>query len=328
MGREGGEDGDRRDHREGRPAGEWFRGAVPPELDGASVSHFIHGHLGASRRMMRRLKVRGSMLVNGRPAVLRDRLRAGDEVVLALPDLPSPNIVPEERPLSILYEDDALIAVDKPAGVLVHPVRGQGEGTLAQAIAFHLEAEGRSPKPRPVHRLDRDTSGVIIFAKDAHAHHRLALQFDRHELTKEYLAVVWGRVAEERGTLSGHLRKVSGRMVVVADGEGKDEGENEARLVVTDFEVAERLAGGATVLRLYPRTGRTHQIRAQLAAAGHKVIGDRLYGPTDPRPGLIGRHALHAMSIGFTHPTTGRPIELVAPLPADMAGLIEELRRP
>lgn len=326
SGRDGGREGhDRLD-------GEWYRGTVPPSLDGASVAHFLRGHLGASRRMVRRLKARGAMLVNGRPVVVRERLRVGDEVVLVLPDLPSPNIEPEEQPLRILFEDDAIIVVDKPAGVLVHPVGGQGRGTLAQAVAFHLETQGLSPRPRPVHRLDRDTSGVIIFAKNAHAHHRLAGQFDRHELTKEYLAVVWGRMVPDHGLLRGALKRDRGRMTVVEEGD-----EPGARPVATGYRVKERLAGGspssgdideareATVLLLYPQTGRTHQIRAQLAAAGHPVVGDRLYGPSDPSPGLIGRQALHALSIAFRHPVTGLPVRFAAPVPPDIAGLIEAL---
>ncbi|HEY3314741.1 MAG TPA: RluA family pseudouridine synthase [Bacillota bacterium] len=307
--------------------GEWYRGVVPPAGEGASVAAFLRAHLGVSRRMLRRLKSRGEILVNGEPAKVRDHLRAGDELALVLPDLPSPNITPEEGPLTVIFEDEAIVVVDKPAGVLVHPVHGQEGGTLAQVVAHHLSLQGLSPKPRPVHRLDRDTSGVIVFAKSAHVQHRLALQFRRSEVSKEYLAVVRGSMADDQGTLAGWLARAPGRMVAVdeepVDGKGLR--------AQTRFRVLERLSGGAitggaTVLLLEPRTGRTHQLRAQLSASGHPIIGDRLYGPADEGDAAIGRQALHASAIEFRHPFSDRPMRLGAPVPPDLARLIGALR--
>lgn len=306
-----------------RPDGQWYRGSVPPENDGASVAAFLRGRLGVSRRMLRRLRARGEVLVNGRPVTTRARLQAGDELVLVLSDLPSPNITPEDAPLAIIHEDEAIIAVDKPAGMLVHPVRGQEGGTLAQVIADHLSRQGLSPKPRPVHRLDRDTSGVIVFAKSAHAQHRLSLQFRRSEVHKEYVAVVDGWVADDEGNLSGWLVRVPRRMVAV-DEEPPD---GKGLWAETRFRVLERPPGGAaTVLLLEPGTGRTHQLRAQLAAAGHPIIGDLLYGGAGDGEAPIGRQALHASAIEFKHPLTDQPMRLGAPIPPDMVRLVENLR--
>jgi len=276
--------------------------------------------------------------VDGRKEKPRYPVKAGDRIRVALPVLVEGGLEAEPMPLDILYEDGHLLAVNKPADLVVHPSRGHAHGTLANGLLHHCRerlSDVNGPlRPGIVHRLDRDTSGVILCAKTNAAHAGLAEQFKERRVHKEYLAVVRGRVAYDSGEISlpiGRDRRMRERMRVQLHG---------GRPAVSRYFVTERF-DRFTAVRVEPLTGRTHQIRVHLSAERHPVVADTLYGgsdalypsdlvgkekQTDEEP-LIARQALHAQAIRFTHPVTGEEISLQAELPDDIRRLIEALRR-
>jgi 23S rRNA pseudouridine1911/1915/1917 synthase len=238
--------------------------------------------------------------------------------------------VPQPMPLAVLYEDEHIIAVDKPAGLVVHPAPGHPDGTLVNALLAHcrdLAGVGGELRPGIVHRLDRDTSGVLVASKHDAAHDALVQMFERRALHREYLAVVAPAPAAAAGTIDTlygrhpvHRKRFSSRV-----GRGKR--------AVTSWTVAERFGSEAALLRCRLATGRTHQIRVHLADTGTPVLGDPVYGrrPRAPRVAelgaALGRQALHATRLAFAHPITGAPIDLETEPPADLRQLIEALRR-
>ena len=291
-----------------------------------------------SRAAYQRLIRAGRVLVNDEPVTKPSvEIHRGDHLFVALLKRRPLGIVPEPIPIRILFEDQDLIALDKDPGILVHPARGNAHGTLINAVAWHAEhlsKIGRPWRPGVVHRLDRDTSGVIVFAKNDDVHLRLAGQWERRTVRKEYAAIVEGvpgldaDVIEEPLGKDRHIRE---RFAVRRDGAGKE--------AQSHYEVAERFDGFA-LLRVWPRTGRTHQIRVHLAHIGHRVVADRQYGSRDRLTVqdlargraegdevLIARQALHAASLSLVHPRTGEPLLLEAPLPADIARTLDALRR-
>jgi 23S rRNA pseudouridine1911/1915/1917 synthase len=270
----------------------------------------------------------------GKPAY---RLIPGQRVRILLPEIPREAPRPENIPLDILFEDDSLVVINKPPGMVVHPARGHWSGTLASALQFHfgstLSSTGGPSRPGIVHRLDRDTSGVILVARNDLAHGKLARQFAERTIEKEYFALVSGNPPRDRDIIDcpigfhPHQRE---KMAIRHD-------DPESRPAQTFFEVLERFEGFAAV-RLVPKTGRTHQIRVHLNHLGCPVLCDKQYGgrsqisrgeirrdPTDDLV-LLDRQALHARRLKFRHPEDGRTIEIEAPLPADMQAVLAELR--
>jgi 23S rRNA pseudouridine1911/1915/1917 synthase len=282
-----------------------------------------------SRTRLQALIAEGRVRINGVPATrAAGRLTLGDEVEVLLPAPPPGRPAPaaEEIPLDILYEDDWLIALAKPPGLVVHPTPGHAAGTLLNALLWHLEKNGPgSARPGFVSRLDKGTSGVLVAAKSGAVHARLARAVRGRRVEKDYLAVVYGDPREERGRIElGILRDPADRRRMTSS-------RTEGRPSVTLWEA---VGGGAplTLLRCRLLTGRMHQIRVHLKAAGLPVVGDPLYG--EPRwkgildPALaavcrdLPRQALHARRLAFAHPMTGEPLEIVAPLPPDLRGLL------
>jgi 23S rRNA pseudouridine1911/1915/1917 synthase len=263
-----------------------------------------------SRSRAQRLIEEGFVTVNGRPAKASRLLQRGDRVVVRVPP-PSPlDLEPEAIPLSIVYEDDDLLVVDKPAGMAVHPGAGRSRHTLVNALLARcpdLAGVGGVLRPGIVHRLDKDTSGLILVAKNDRAHTALSRQLKERTVEKGYLALVTGRLEPGEGVIEGaigrdpHNRK---RMAVV-------EGGRPAR---TAYRVREHPAD-CTLVEVTPSTGRTHQIRVHLAAVGHPVVGDAVYGRPSP---FVGRQFLHACRLGFDHPVDGRRLLFESPLPADL----------
>jgi len=289
-----------------------------------------------SRVHLRRVIDAKGVTVNGKRTKAAYHLRQGERVMIFLPELPREGPQPEDIPLDVLYEDESLVAVNKQPGMVVHPGKGHWSGTLTAALAHHFESlstVGGPTRPGIVHRLDRDTSGVIIVAKNDQTHLDLARQFERRSVKKEYLAVVAGVLDRDRDLveqpIAAHPTHRE-RMAIRAD-------HATSRHARTFYEVQERF-DGFTVVRVFPKTGRTHQIRIHLAHVGCPVLCDRLYGgrseitrgeirrrPED-RHVLLDRMALHAQRLALTHPATGRTLELAAPLPHDVAGVLNELR--
>jgi len=277
----------------------------------------------------------GHVAVDGVPRKSAHAVRAGERIAVTVPPPEPAGVEAEALPLVVLYEDAHLLAIDKPPGMVVHPAPGARRGTVVNALLHRLGslATGGDPeRPGIVHRLDRDTSGVLLVARTPQALEGLARQFRARTLSKRYLAVVHGIMRADTGVVDraiGRHPRERKRMTVAT---------RRGRPAVTRFEVLERFRG-ATFLRLAPETGRTHQLRVHLAALGHPIVGDRVYGGVRTRrsasvPASVAtaldacpRQALHAEAITFAHPVSGARIEVRAPLPPDLSRLLESLRR-
>ena len=294
----------------------WTEHTVQPDEAGRKVQDILTGPMGVSRRMIQKLTRAKGLRHNREPAWLAAKVRAGDVIAARLQMGETAGLEPVEMELSIVHEDAELLVVDKPPFLLVHPTAPEQDRTLAHGVAWHLRRQGLHAAVHPVHRIDRDTSGLVLFAKTGHAHHRLDVQLRAGEIRREYLALVDGVVAEDRGTIDAPIARNPRNPSLRAVREG-----GEAAL--TRYEVVERFPA-ATLVRLELETGRTHQIRVHMQHAGHPVLGDRQYG----RKGLdtIKRQALHAERLAFVHPSSGDPIELRAPLAADMQAAVDQLK--
>lgn len=273
------------------------------------------GSLGVSRRRIQKLTRGRGILLNRRPAFLKRQARAGDVISARLVWEENPGLEPVPMDLDVRHEDAETLVVNKPAGLLVHPTSPEQRNTLAHGIVARDQARGAQRKVRPVHRLDRDTSGLVLFAYTAAAHQRLDAQLREGALRREYLALVQGVVPHDTGIfdapIGAHPRHPHLRAV-------RTDGGAPAR---TRYHVIERF-GAATLIRLELETGRTHQIRVHLADAGHPVLGDRHYGGGAD----LERQALHAARLSFLHPSGADLVTVGAPLPADMAAVVERLR--
>jgi 23S rRNA pseudouridine1911/1915/1917 synthase len=294
-----------------------------------------------SRVMFQKAIEQQAVLVNGLPVKMSRRLRVNDHISVRLPQLPDSSLPPEDIPLNILYEDEWLVVINKPAGMIVHPGKGNYGGTLAGALQFHFDelsdVAGRF-RPGIVHRLDRDTSGVLVVAKNNQVHHRLSRQFEQREVRKEYRAIAWGNFDLDSDYIETYMRVNSRnreKMCVCPPG-------GNAREAATFYEVLERF-DGFTYVRLEPKTGRTHQLRVHLQHLGHPIVADRLYGgraqltraDIDPKETvsvaneeeiLISREALHAFRLEFRHPESAQSMQFEAPLPADIEATLAALR--
>jgi 23S rRNA pseudouridine1911/1915/1917 synthase len=294
---------------------------VAAEDEGARLDALLAGHVG-SRTRAQRLIDGGQVLVDGAPALKRHRVRAGEVLDVDDRDLREPvgADAGPPAPHEVVWEDEHLLVVDKPAGVVVHPAAGHRGGTLVQALAGRAAGGGVGGDPnRPgvVHRLDRDTSGLLVVAKSDAVLRALQSQLARREIEREYLALVEGRPPARTGTIDAPLgrdRRIRTRRSSDTD---------DPRAAVTHFAIEEALPT-TTLLRVRLETGRTHQIRAHLLAIGHPVAGDPEYG----HAGLLGleRQFLHAARLAFTHPATGRPVEVVSPLPPDLDAALSRAR--
>ena len=282
-----------------------------------------------TRSFAQKLIESGKVEVDGRPAGKKDknlRVTSGMEVSLTLPEPEPLELKPENIPLDIVYEDEDLLVVNKPKGMVVHPAPGHPAGTLVHALLAHcgdsLSGINGVQRPGIVHRIDRDTSGLLMVAKSDRAHLGLAAQIQDHSFSRTYEAVVYGNIKEEKGTLRNYLgrSKTDRKKMAVVPPTAPD-----AREAVTHFEVLERLPG-FTHVRLRLETGRTHQIRVQMAYAGHPVAGDPVYGPSKVITELDGQ-CLHARNLGFTHPVTGEWMAFTSPLPEYFTRFLTKLRR-
>ncbi|MBI5380168.1 MAG: RluA family pseudouridine synthase [Nitrospirae bacterium] len=296
------------------------RGTPPRRLDLTLVER---GH-GLSRAQIQRLIHEGRVTVDGRAVKAGYLLRAGEIVVVEIPEPQPLKLEPEAIPLSILYEDDHLIVVDKPAGMVVHPAAGNWKGTLVHALLHHCPvfSEMGGERPGIVHRLDKGTSGVLVVAKTPQAHEALARQFKAHTVTRKYLALALGDARDAAGT----IRTPIGRHVT--DRKKMGVRTRKGREAVTHYRVLDRF-GDAMLLEVRLETGRTHQVRVHLAHIGHPVLGDRVYGGTRAmqlRGERIERVMLHAAVLGFTHPATVEYLEFTSPPPEVFQDMLEELR--
>lgn len=276
-----------------------------------------------TRTAIQRLLEEELVLINGKPAAKNRKGRAGDSVALRIPD-PEPLCLQAENvPLDIVYEDDDLLVVNKPQGMVVHPAPGNYQGTLVNALLAHcgtsLSGINGVIRPGIVHRIDKDTSGLLMVAKNDFAHQGLARQIKEHSFRREYEAVVAGRMKQESGVVNAPIGRhpIDRKKMAVTEKNSKE--------AVTYFQVIAEYPG-YTHIRLRLETGRTHQIRVHMAYLGHPVAGDPVYGPKKPDLGLKGQ-CLHARLIGFVHPRDGRYLEFESPLPDYFARLLIKLEQ-
>ena len=272
-----------------------------------------------SRTRIQALIKAGYITVNGKPGKPSYRLEGGEVIAVYLPPPERSEVIPEDIPLVVLYEDDDLIAIDKPAGMVVHPAYGHTSGTLVNAVLYRwpeLAQVGDQHRAGIVHRLDKDTSGVIVIARTPQAHRALAAQFEARTTRKRYLALVEGNPASATGRIEapiGRNPRQRKQMAVVRKG----------REAITEFNVLEYYADHA-LLEVFPRTGRTHQIRVHLAFIGHPIVGDTVYGRRKQRIKLK-RHFLHAADLTVRSPSTGEPLTFSAPLPVGLQNILDKL---
>ena len=293
------------------------------DQDGERIDRFLARSVPElTRSAAQRLLEEGAVTRSGRPARKNDKTALGDVFSVLLPDPEPVDIVPQDIPLQVVYEDEDVIVVDKPVGLVVHPAAGHPDGTLVNALLYHcgdsLSGINGERRPGIVHRIDRDTSGLLIVAKNDFAHLALAEQLQDHSLYREYEAVCVGDLKEESGTVDAPIaRHRADRKRMAIDPAG--------RRAVTHWTVLEHLSGYAHIqCRL--ETGRTHQIRVHMASIGHPLLGDTVYGSKKPWPGLAGQ-CLHARRLTFRHPRSGELVTVECPLPDWFQTVLDKLRR-
>lgn len=274
-----------------------------------------------SRSFFQKLIRDGFVIVNHIIVKVNYRLKTGDLIEIDIPDAVPTEIVPENIPLDILYEDDDLLIVNKPKGMVVHPAVGHSTGTLVNAIMYHCQGNlsGINGEIRPgiVHRIDKDTTGSLIICKNDEAHRNIAEQIKEHSVTRRYVGVVAGTFSEESGTVEGAIgRHPNDRKRMTIN-------EKNGKPAVTHYRVLQTLKG-ASFMEFELETGRTHQIRVHMASISHPLLGDTVYG-NSKNPYKLQGQALHARTIGFIHPTTGEYIEVSAPIPEYMTELVRKL---
>ena len=325
--------------------------AVPPEAAGQRLDHFVATQLeGVSRSRVQLLLDQGDVLVNGEHAKASLKLRGGEQILITGEPHPAPlKATPQDIPLNVVYEDKYLAVIDKPAGMMVHAGAGETEdarnsNTLVNALLFRfnsLSSTGGELRPGIVHRLDKETSGLIVVAKNDAAHAKLGELFSSRQIRKNYIALVHGRVEREKGSVTAAVSRDPVRRTRMTTKPAEN-----SRTAISHYEVVQRFEtrfGKFTLVRVRIETGRTHQIRVHMASLGHPVVGDTLYGA----PGLLslqgqlqvvtskaarrknaperlklGRNFLHAARLEFTHPFTAKPLELEAPLPPELTDFL------
>jgi 23S rRNA pseudouridine1911/1915/1917 synthase len=330
---------------------------VPAEAAGQRLDHFIATQLeGVSRSRVQLLLDQGDVLVNGAGAKPSLKLRGGEQILITGEPHPAPlKATPQDIPLDVVFEDKYFAVINKPAGMMVHAGAGETEdarnsNTLVNALLFRFKAlssTGGDLRPGIVHRLDKDTSGLIVVAKNDAAHAKLAELFSSRQIRKTYIALVQGSVERQKGSITAAVSRDPLRRTRMTTRAAEN-----SRTAISHYEVIRRIEsrfGKFTLVRVRIETGRTHQIRVHMASIGHPVVGDTLYGASgqltdqqtvasgssggarrkkDPERLKLGRNFLHAARLEFTHPFTGKPLELEAPLPPELAAFLAELTNP
>lgn len=296
---------------------------ITPEMEGERIDKCISNYLESlSRSYIEKIIKDGTAYVNDAVVKANYKVKVDDKVQFEIPDCEEPDIPPQDIPLDILYEDKDILIVNKPKDMVVHPAPGHYEGTLVNAIMFHCKDElsGINGVLRPgiVHRIDKDTTGSIIICKNDEAHRKIAQQLKEHSITRKYRAIVYGRIMEEEGTVNAPIGRhpTDRKKMAINEKNGKP--------AVTHYKVLERF-DKYTYIECQLETGRTHQIRVHMTSIGHSLLGDEVYGNAKCPFKLEGQ-TLHAMTIGFIHPTTGEYVEYEAPLPEYFEHLLQILR--
>ena len=292
-----------------------------PEDAGERIDAFLRRKTELSRSRVSELILGGALSVNGKEQLKPSlKVEAGQRICLSVPDTQTVDIVPQDIPLDILYQDRDIVVINKPCGMVVHPAAGNEDGTLVNALMYHirdLSGIGGEMRPGIVHRLDKDTSGLILIAKNDKAHTVMSEQFKSRTMEKHYRAVAYGGFSEDSGLIDAPIARHPvdrKKMAVVADGKPSQ----------TEWHVMERFRG-ATLLDVHLLTGRTHQIRVHMQSIGHPLLGDKIYAPNIKTSVHVPRLMLHAYSLAFAHPITGERMELTAPLPQQFTTVLDKL---
>jgi 23S rRNA pseudouridine1911/1915/1917 synthase len=299
------------------------------ENEGERLDSFLASVTDMTRSAAAKAIEKGQVLVNGAPSQKKYSVKAGDEIFIEETEPEEYDVIPENIPLDIVYEDDMIIVINKPSGMVVHPAPGNYSGTLVNALLYHckdsLSGVGGVMRPGIVHRIDKDTSGLLVVAKCDKAHVALSEELKYHGITREYRALCIGGFKDDGGIVDypiGRHPKDRKKMAVIKDGSGRE--------AVTHYRVLERF-GGVSYLALELETGRTHQIRVHMSYTGHPLLGDEVYSPSKCRfeqkhPKLFDGQALHAIKLSLTHPETGERMSFDAPLPENFQKALELLR--
>ena len=291
---------------------------------GERLDRYLAGAVeGLTRSAAAKLLEEGQVTLGGKPLGKNYRLQGGEVLTVSLPEPEPVEALPQNIPLDVVYEDADLIVINKPVGLVVHPAPGHPDGTLVNALLFHcagsLSGVGGALRPGIVHRIDRDTSGLLVAAKNDFAHLSLSAQLQDHSLCRTYEAVVVGNVREDQGTVDAPIGRhpTDRKKMAVTD--------KNSRPAVTHYEVLRRYPG-YTYLRCQLETGRTHQIRVHMAYIGHPLYGDTVYGAKRPAADMTGQ-CLHAVALDLTHPRTGERMHFTCPLPEEFTRLLQKLER-
>ena len=305
---------------------------VPNESKGERIDAYVSNAEGITRSAAARLCENGMVMVGGKPVAKNYKLRGGEIIEISYPPVEPDDAIPENIPLDIVYEDDDIIVINKPSGMVVHPAPGNPSGTLVNALLYHcgesLSGIGGVVRPGIVHRIDKDTSGLLVVAKNDEAHLSLSAQIKKHDVSRIYYAIACGSLKNDEGTVNAPLgRSPSDRkkMAII-----KDPTKN-SKEAITHYSVLERF-NGFTFVRCRLETGRTHQIRVHMASLGHPLLGDEVYGGDKTKFGqatkaLIFGQCLHAGELVLTHPKTGKEMHFESKMPDNMIALLEKLRR-
>jgi 23S rRNA pseudouridine1911/1915/1917 synthase len=302
---------------------------VEPSEGGERIDIFLAGKTGITRSQIQKLIEQGNVFVNDKSVNQNYRIRTNDLISLNIPEKPDEGLIPENIPIDILYKDEHLIVVNKPAGMVVYPAAGHSQGTLMNALAYHcdkLAAIGGPLRPGVVHRLDKDTSGLMVVALDDAAYYNLADQFKQRTINRRYLALIYGNFKED----AGEIALMIGRSE--SDRKKMSTSVRRGKEAVTRWKVLKRF-NHAALIEAKLGTGRTHQIRVHFASIGHPVLGDKTYGKKvevevkAQKKIMFPRQMLHAERLDFIHPITGEDLGFSSPLPEDMAERVEELQK-
>ena len=305
---------------------------VSEDFIGERIDSFIAEETELSRSAAQKLIESGDILLFGAPVSKKYAVKEGDEISITLPEVKESTVEAEDIPLNILYEDSDIAVINKPSGMVVHPAPGNYSGTLVNALLYHMKDSlsgiGGVMRPGIVHRIDKDTSGLLVIAKNDFAHKALSLDLEKHDVTREYHMLVKGGFKTDSGTVNlpiGRHPVDRKKMAVLTSPTAH------AKEAVTHYEVIERF-GDITYIKAYLETGRTHQIRVHLSHIGHPLIGDEVYGGAKIRfeklhPSLLDGQILHAKKLTFNHPRTNEKMEFESPLPENFSALLEILKK-
>lgn len=297
---------------------------VDNELENIRIDRFLAEMMKEqSRSYIQKLIKEGLVTVNQSTIKSNYKVQSDDLIQITVPEPEEPDILPENIPLDILYEDQDILIINKPKGMVVHPSAGHYSHTVVNAVMYHckdnLSGINGVMRPGIVHRIDMDTTGAIVICKNDTAHQNLAEQLKEHSITRKYRAIVYGDFKEENGTITGDIGRhpTDRKKMAIVQRNGKP--------AVTHYQVLERFSS-YTYIECQLETGRTHQIRVHMASKGHPLLGDFVYGPSKC-PFILQGQCLHAMTLGFQHPTTGKYVEFEAPLPEYFTHLLQNLRK-